>query len=411
MRILIMPDSYKGSLTATDAARAMGSGVRQIFPEADIELLPIADGGEGTVETLVEATGGRLEHCMVTGPLGEPVRAVWGVLGDGVTAVIEMASAAGLPLIKDSQKNPLIATSYGVGELIRAALDADMEKFIIGIGGSATNDGGAGFAAALGARFKDAEGNDLPLGGAALARLACIDISGLDPRLAGKDILVACDVKNPLCGACGASAVFGPQKGATPAMIAELDAALAHYAGIAEKTCGKTIMDYPGAGAAGGLGAGLMLFTDAVLRPGIQLILQTMRVEEKLRDADLVFTGEGNTDYQTCFGKAPVGVSTLARKYSVPTICISGGIGRDYENIYEYGISAVLPIVNQPMPLEDCMERAEALLIDATSRACRLIRAGMHLEGRSASERTRRDDADIQKKRAADSHADQRGYT
>lgn len=379
MRILIMPDSYKGSLSATDAARAMARGVESVFPDARIELMPIADGGEGTVETLVEATGGHIERCTVTGPLGEPVQAAWGILGDGATAVIETASAAGLPLIREDQRNPLLTTSYGVGELVRAALDAGMDKIIIGIGGSGTNDGGAGLVTALGARFKDAGGNDLPPGGAALAKLADIDLSGLDPRLAEKQILIACDVDNPLCGPRGASAVFGPQKGATPAMVEELDAALAHYARIAEKSCGKAVMNHPGAGAAGGLGAGLMLFTGAVLLPGIQLILQAMRAEEKLQGADLIFTGEGNTDYQTCFGKAPVGIASLAGKYSVPTICISGGIGQDYEKIYEHGISAVMPTASKPMSLEDCMERAEDLLIDATARACRLILVGMGL--------------------------------
>lgn len=373
MRILIMPDSFKGSLSATEAAKAMELGIKSVFPDASTVLMPIADGGEGTVEALVQASSGRIMRSSVSGPLGEPVLAAWGILGDGVTAVIEMASAAGLTLLDDKQKNPLITSTYGVGELVRAALDAGMNKIIIGIGGSATNDGGAGFAAALGVRFKDADGNELPPGGAALARLHSIDCSALDPRLAEKEILVACDVDNPLCGARGASAVFGPQKGASPDMVAELDAALAHYAHIAQKYCGKSVIDEPGAGAAGGLGAALMLFTGAIFKPGIKLILQTMRAEEQLREADLVFTGEGNTDYQTSFGKAPVGVAALARQFSLPVICISGGIGAGYEKVYEHGISAVMPAVSSPMPLRQCMEQAKDLLIDATSRACRLI--------------------------------------
>lgn len=379
MRILIMPDSFKGSLSAVQAARAMARGVRAVFPDAALELLPVADGGEGTVETLVEATGGVIHHSTVRGPLGEPVRAAWGVLGDGRTAVIEMAAAAGLTLLEEYQKNPMAATTYGVGELLLAALEAGLSRVIIGIGGSATNDGGTGLATALGARFTDANGRALPPGGAALARLAGVDITGLDPRLAATEILVACDVDNPLCGPRGASAVFGPQKGASQVMVDELDAALAHYAALAEKACGKKVAERPGAGAAGGLGAGLMLFTGAKLQPGIDLVLQAMRAEEKIRQADLVLTGEGNTDFQTCFGKAPAGVGKLAQKHSVPAICISGGLGRDYEKIYECGISAAMPITRQPMPLSSCMEQAGALLADAAERACRLIKLGEEL--------------------------------
>jgi glycerate kinase len=269
MRVVIAPDSFKGSLTALAAAEAMARGVREVFPAAEVVAVPIADGGEGTVDALVAATGGRIVECTVSGPLGGPVTARWGVLGDGTTAVIETAAASGLTLLPPGRRDPGRATTRGTGELLRAALDAGLRRAVIGLGGSATTDGGAGLARALGVRFLDAGGRELPDGGAALARLARVDASRLDPRLAGADLLVACDVENPLTGPEGAAAVYGPQKGATPALVRELDAALARYAEVAGAATGRDVAAVPGAGAAGGLGAGLLLFTPARLRPGV----------------------------------------------------------------------------------------------------------------------------------------------
>ena len=375
MRIVVAPDSYKGSVSAPGVAAAMQRGIARIFPDAAIDPVPIADGGEGTVEALVAATHGELSHARVTGPLGEPLTAHWGVLGDGRTAVIEMAAASGLPLIPHDRRDPRVATTLGTGELIRAALDAGLRKIIIGIGGSATNDGGAGMARALGARFTDAAGHNLPEGGAALARLATIHLEGLDPRLAEAEIVVACDVDNPLCGARGASAVFGLQKGATPEMVAELDAALAHYAQIAERATGRPIAESPGAGAAGGLGAGLRFFTPAVLRPGVEIVLEAVGFDARVKDAAFVLTGEGRTDFQTAFGKAPVGVAKAAKRYRVPVFCISGGLGEGADEILAQGIDAVMSICDKPMHLAECIDDAEALIEAAAARLCRIIKA------------------------------------
>ena len=299
------------------------------------------------------------------------------MLGDGRTAVIEMAAASGLPLAPAERRDPRTATTLGTGELIRAALDAGLRKIIIGIGGSATNDGGMGMARALGARFIDATGQELPEGGAALARLATIRLEGIDPRLAEAEIVVACDVDNPLCGARGASAVFGPQKGATPEMVAELDAALAHYAQIAERATGRRIAESPGAGAAGGLGAGLLFFTPAVLRPGVEIVLEAVGFDALVREAAFVITGEGRTDFQTAFGKAPVGVAKAAKRHRVPVFCISGSLGEGADEILAQGIDAVMSICDKPMSLAECIEDAEALIEAAAARLCRIIRASL----------------------------------
>ncbi len=379
MRIIVAPDSYKGSLSAVEVADAMARGIASVLPDATIVSLPVADGGEGTVEALVAATHGRFVTQEVSGPLGEPVMARWGVLGDAATAVIEMAAASGLPLLPPERRNPLLTSTRGTGELIRAALDAGLRRLIIGIGGSATNDGGAGMARALGARFLDAGGAELPEGGAALARLARVDLSGLDPRLADTWIQVACDVGNPLCGENGASVVYGPQKGATPAMVRELDRALGHYARIVEQTTGRVVASQAGSGAAGGLGAGLRFFTPARLLPGVKIVLDAVGFEEALRNADLVITGEGCSDAQTAHGKTPLGVARLARRQGVPVICLSGGLGAGAEQLLEQGIDALLGIVSCPMPLEDCMARAAELVEAATSRICRLLRVGERL--------------------------------
>lgn len=382
MRIVVAPDSYKGSLSALDVASAMERGIQTVFSEAEVIKVPIADGGEGTVEALTLATGGTLCSTEVVGPLGDPVKAQWGVLGDKTTAVIEMAAASGLPLVPQSRRDPRIATTYGTGQLIRAALDRSIRRIVIGIGGSATNDAGTGMAQALGAKFLAADGRELPPGGAALANLAQIDLTGLDGRLRETEIFAACDVDNPLCGPRGASAVYGPQKGATPEIVAELDAALARFAAVASRATGRNIADSAGAGAAGGLGAGLLFFTPARLRPGVAVVLEATRFTELVRTADLVITGEGRTDFQTAFGKAPVGVAKAAKAFGVPVICISGGLGQGHEAVLEHGIDGVNSVVPMPMALEECMDRGAELVASATARLCRLIKVGMTMSQR-----------------------------
>ena len=379
MRVVVAPDSFKGSASALEVARAMERGVRAVFADAEVRKVPIADGGEGTVEALVTATGGRLQRRTVRGPLGEPVEAQWGVLGDGRTAVIEMAAASGLPLVPMGRRDPRVTSTFGTGELVRAALDAGLRKLVVGVGGSATNDGGAGLARALGVRFLDAAGAPLPEGGAALARLARVDLSGLDPRLAGVAVVVACDVDNPLTGPRGASAVYGPQKGATPEMVRELDAALAHYALLAREATGRDVAEVPGAGAAGGLGAGLLFFTPARLLPGVAIVLEATGFDALVRGADLVITGEGRTDFQTAMGKAPVGVAAAAKRHGVPVICLSGGLGDGADAVLAHGIDALHGAVPHPMALEEAMARGPELIEAATARACRLVRVGMGL--------------------------------
>ena len=356
-------------------ADAMDRGIRKVFVDAVVSKIPIADGGEGTVESMVGATGGTLRCTQVTGPLGERVAAQWGILGDGKTAVIEMAAASGLPLVAKEKLNVRIATSRGTGELILAALDAGLHKIIIGIGGSATNDGGAGMARALGIRFLNTNGHELPEGGASLAQLARTDTAGLDPRIAETELIVACDVDNPLCGTRGASAVFGPQKGATPAIVAELDSALAHFAQVAREATGRDVADFPGAGAAGGLGAGLMFFTPAKLRPGVEIVLEAVGFAEAVSTADFAVTGEGRTDFQTAFGKAPVGVAKVAKSLGIPVFCLSGGLGQGANDVLEEGIDAVMSICDRPLSLEECMRDGSGLIEAGAERLCRIVKA------------------------------------
>lgn len=377
MRIIVAPDSFKGSVSAVAVANAMEQGILSVFPDAEVVKMPIADGGEGTIEALVVATGGQVITQKVIGPLGENREACFGILGDGETAVIEMAAASGLPLVPLEKRDPRITTTYGTGQLIKAALDRGIRKFIIGIGGSATNDGGMGMARALGVGFLDGVGNSLPSGGAALEQLVKIDISQLDRRLAEAAIVVACDVDNPLCGPRGASAVYGPQKGATMEMVAELDAALAKYASIAKTATGKDVAECPGAGAAGGLGAGLLFFTNAKLSPGVDIILEAVRFSDIVKTTDFVITGEGCTDFQTAYGKAPVGVARIAKEYNVPTLCLSGSLGNRHEEVLQCGISGLMSIIPRPMNLEDCMSDAPELIRRATARLCQVVQAGI----------------------------------
>ncbi len=349
----------------------MERGVLAAWPDACVVKVPIADGGEGTVEALVTATRGRFETRTVRGPLGQPVEARWGVLGDGRTAVIEMAAASGITLVPEGRRDPRVSSTFGTGQLLRAALDQGFGRIVVGIGGSATNDGGSGMARALGVRFLDGRGEPLPEGGAALARLASLDLAGVDPRLAGAEILVACDVDNPLTGPRGASAVFGPQKGATPAVVAELDAALERYARISSDATGRDVAGRPGAGAAGGLGAGLLLFTPARLVPGIDLVLDSTRFDEQVRGASLVIVGEGRTDHQTAMGKAPVGVARVAARHGVPVLLVSGSLGPGAESILEAGVGRMVQAAPADMPLLEAMSRAAELLESAVAASLR----------------------------------------
>ena len=377
MKIIIAPDSFKGNLSALQVSQAIENGVKRVIPDAMTTIVPMADGGDGTVQALVDATGGKIIPAEVTNPLGGRVIAHWGLLSDKVTGVIEMAAASGLNLVPPQKLNPLITTTYGTGELILAALERGCRKLIIGIGGSATNDGGAGMAQALGVKLLGAKGAPLTFGGAALADLKHIDITTIDPRLADCDITVASDVTNPLCGSQGASAVYGPQKGATEEMVVQLDAALAHYADVIKRDLGIDIRDVPGAGAAGGLGAGLITFLKAKLLPGIDIVIQATGLVEHLKDAALVFTGEGRIDSQTAHGKVPVGVARKAKAFGLPVIAIAGEIKDGYQTVYQQGIDAVFSIAPGPISFNQSVAEAEKLITDVAERALRLFICGM----------------------------------
>ncbi len=385
MKIVVAPQALKGSLDAADVGSAIEAGIRAAAPRADVLVVPVADGGEGTVTALVSATGGELRTTSVTGPLGEAVSATWGILGEGGapeaagTAVIEMAAASGLPLVPLSHRDPRITTTLGTGELIRAALDSGCTRILIGIGGSATNDGGAGMASALGARLLDEGDDELPPGGASLSRLARIDLSGFDPRMRHAEVRVACDVSNPLCGPTGASAVYGPQKGATPDAVRELDAALAHYSEILRRDLGADVGGVAGAGAAGGLGAGLMAFTGASLVPGAQLVLDALAFSTKIADASLVITAEGQLDSQTAYGKAVGAVAAAARETGAAVVALTGRIAVDDAALAKLGIDAVVPLADGPLTLEESMARASELVTSATARTLRLLLIGRGL--------------------------------
>jgi glycerate kinase len=373
MKIVIAPQGFKGNLTALEVARAIEAGVKRIVPDAETVLKPMADGGEGTVQALVDATGGEMMATEVTGPLRERVKAHWGILSDKTTAVIEMASASGLPLVPPEKRNPFITTTYGTGELVRTALDHGCRKLIIGVGGSATNDGGAGMAQALGARFLDADDKELPFGGAALAKLARIDTARMDPRLADFEVTLASDVNNPLCGPRGASAIYGPQKGATPEMVKQLDAALGHYADVIKRDLDIDLREVPGAGAAGGLGLGLMVFLKAKMVPGIDVVIKATNLFADLKGAELVFTAEGRIDCQSAMGKVPTGVALAAKQFGATVIALAGEVADDCRVVFDQGIDAVLSIAPGPITLEQSMAEAEKLLSNAAECAMRFI--------------------------------------
>ena len=374
MKIVIAPDSFKGSLAAPQVAEAIARGWQAVFPAAECLLRPMADGGEGTVDAVLAAAGGERRTCTVSGPLGTPVEAHWGWLDNG-TAVIEMAAASGLHRVAADQRDILRACSQGTGELIRQALDAGARHIILGLGGSATNDGGAGLLRALGVRLLDSAGQPLAPGGAALARLAEIDLSGLDPRLAQVPVLVAADVDNPLCGPHGASAVFGPQKGASPEQVRLLDAALTHYAERMAATLGTDHSTEPGAGAAGGLGFAARALLGARFRPGIAVVAELCGLAEAVQGADLVITGEGRLDAQTLHGKTPLGVARIAHAAGVPVIALAGSLGEGYQRLYAAGLSAAFSLAPGPIDLRQACADAAALLQARATDIARLWQA------------------------------------
>jgi len=379
MKIVIAPDSYKESLSALDVATAIERGFKEIFPDAEYVKLPVADGGEGTVEAMVAATHGRIVNVNVTGPLGKPVAGFYGISGDEQSAFIEMAAASGLELVPAAQRDPLITTSWGTGELIRHALDAGVKHIIIGLGGSATNDGGAGMVQALGATLLNAQGNALGHGGGELASLARIDVSKLDPRLKTCRIEVACDVTNPLTGEQGASAIFGPQKGATGETIALLDNALHHYARIIQRDLDVDVLTLAGGGAAGGMGAGLYAFCGAELRRGIEIVTDALHLAEHVADADLVITGEGRIDSQTVHGKVPVGVAKVAKGYNKPVIGIAGSLTADVGIVHEHGLDAVFSVIYSICSLDDALKNAGDNVRMTARNVAAVLKAGQTL--------------------------------
>ncbi|MHA3066772.1 glycerate kinase family protein [Lacticaseibacillus saniviri] len=378
MKFVIAPDSFKGSLTAKEAAEDIRTGLARVYPDATYELVPMADGGEGTVQSLVDATDGELITETVTGPLGKPVQAAYGMLGDGETAAIEMSAASGIGFVTDETKNPLVTTTYGTGELIIKALDRGAKKIILGIGGSATNDGGAGMAQAIGVSLKDAADQELGFGGGQLGDLLTIDVSGVDPRIKATEILIASDVTNPLVGETGASAVFGPQKGATPEMVKTLDDNLNHYAAVIKATMGKDLADYPGAGAAGGLGAGLLAFTNATMDRGIEIVIAYTKLKERAQNADYVITGEGGIDFQTQYGKTPYGVALATKSVApkAPVIVMAGNIGEGVDVLYKKkAIDAIFATPDGAKPLDKAIADTDHDISELAENIARLIRA------------------------------------
>jgi glycerate 2-kinase len=372
-KVVLAPQGFKESLTGMEIAEAMSVGVKRVWPEAETILVPVADGGDGTLQALVDSSGGEVRTAKVQDAIGREIEANWGALGNGTTAVIEVANAVGLARLGQDERDVRNASTYGVGQLFTEALDAGFTDFIIGVGGSATNDGGAGMIQAMGGKLTDSDGNDIAKGGIALSDLTDIDVSGLDPRMADVNVVVACDVNNPLCGTRGASAIFGPQKGATYEDVQELDAALANFAEVIAKDLHTDVADIPGAGASGGLSAGLMGFFDARLRLGADIVLEALNIETHLKDAELVIVGEGQFDRSTVFNKSPVAVAQRAKKYGTPVIGIAGSLGAGFGEVHEHGIDAVFSLVNRPMSLKAALEDTKRLVAIATEQACRAI--------------------------------------
>ncbi|SQB91240.1 glycerate kinase [Clostridium paraputrificum] len=373
MKFILAPDSFKESMTAKEACISMENGIRKVFKDATCIHVPMADGGEGTVDALIESTNGNLHEVEVTAPLGNKVKAKFGILGDGKTAVIEMAEASGIHLVKLEDRNPLLTTTFGTGELIKYALDMNIERIIIGLGGSATNDGGVGMLQALGASFKDSDGKEIAFGGGVLKDLCTIDLSGFDKRIYDVKIEVACDVKNPLTGENGASFVFGAQKGGNKETLEELDSNLKHYAEVVKRDMGKEIDKVEGAGAAGGLGAALIGFCNGKLESGIDLVIKHSNLEDKVRKADFVFTGEGSIDFQTKFGKTPIGVAKIAKKYNIPVIAFGGRIGEGIDELYSLGIDSVIGITPGVISLDEALSKGKDNLEISAENVVRIL--------------------------------------
>jgi len=371
--IALAPDSFKESMTAKEVCEAMERGIKKANSNISCIHVPMADGGEGTMQSLVDATNGKVYSLKVVGPLGNEVEAEYGILGDGEIGILEMASASGIQLVHPEKRNPLLTTTYGTGQLIKACLDHGVKKLLIGIGGSATNDGGAGVIQALGGKLLDKQGNELAFGGGELGKLSTINLSDFDTRLKDVFVEVACDVSNPLCGERGASNVYGPQKGATKEMIAVLDDNLRHYADIIKKQFVKDVLHVPGAGAAGGLGAGLMAFLNGNLKKGIEMVIEYAGLEEKVKDADMVWTGEGSIDFQTQYGKTPLGVATVAKKYNKPVIALAGRVGDGIEVLYEDGIDSIFGITKGATSLEEALAKGQENIEKTSENIVRLM--------------------------------------
>lgn len=375
MKAVIAIDSLKGSLSSIEAGQAIAEGIKKADAKADVVIRPLADGGEGTVEALVCGMNGTLQHVKVTGPLGEPVVCEYGIIDETKTAVIEMSGAAGITLVPDTKKNPLYTTTYGVGEVIRDAIEKGCRRFIVGIGGSATNDGGIGMLQALGYGFLNKDGQQVPFGAIGLRELETITDTYVLPELAECEFKIACDVTNPLCGENGCSAVYGPQKGANPSMIMEMDKWLRYYAALAREKFPKANLNEPGTGAAGGLGFAFLTFTNAVLESGIKIVLEETKLESYVKEADVVVTGEGRLDFQTAMGKAPVGVAGLAKKFDIPVLAFAGSVTKDATECNKNGIDAFFPILRGISTLEEAMkpENAKQNLTDTAEQAFRLF--------------------------------------
>lgn len=373
MKIVIASDSYKGSCSTLEVANSIEKGIKRIYPKAEIIKIPVADGGEGTVDALVTARNGSYEEVEVMGPLGKTIKAKYGLL-DKDTAVIEMASASGLMLIKKEERNPLITTTYGTGQLILSAIEKGAKKIFIGIGGSATNDGGIGMAQALGVSFKDNKGNEIGYGGGKLKQIEKIDTRDMNPLIKEVEITVITDVMNPLCGLDGASHIYGAQKGASPEVIEILDENLKHYGAKIKEYLGKDILNIAGSGAAGGLGAGLIAFCDAKIRLGIDKVLDIVEIDKYLEGADLVITGEGQIDGQSIFGKVPIGVAKRAKKYNIPVMAIVGSEGEGASEVYSHNIDIIIDIINKPMTLEEAIKNVKPLLENAAEKAMRIMK-------------------------------------
>ena len=376
MNIVIAIDSLKGSLTSLDAGKAIEIGIKKVYSDAEVSVMPLADGGEGTVEALTLGMGGKLQSIEVTGPLGNKILAQYGILSDGKTAIVEMAAAAGITLVSDNKRNPLYTTTYGVGEILLDAMHKGCRHFIIGIGGSATNDGGVGMLQALGYDMLDADGNPVPFGAAGLKVLCRIDDSRVTPKLKECSFRIACDVTNPLCGEKGCSAIYGPQKGAGPEDIALMDKWMGDYARISREKYSHANANAPGAGAAGGMGFAFLTFTNATLESGIEIVLAETKLEDHISKANLVITGEGRLDGQTVMGKAPVGVARIAKKYNKPVIAFAGCVTPEATACNEHGIDAFFPILRGVVSLSEAMEpkNARQNMIDTVEQAMRLLK-------------------------------------